>query len=332
MPKDLQFESDRFLKRQSAKRWLLWAAALVAVIAAAVALALILRAQRGEPRTGDPDALYPYSWTENRDGSLTLSIRKEGAEGYVWRTGDVPAGLTAQMEDAAAAETAQLSVTALKAGRSVLDLILEREGDGSEQLARMSLLLEAQQGEEKLSLQLLGASDRRAQGTVSGGEGSAYPYSFETDPEGDLLLVIRGGAVPVETEPPEGWISMERFEAMAVEAMRAEQEAALAEAGITLHARTATAGEAGSPESAYTGDETYTAVPEWDCVSDNPEAAEVLGLTVRGADVTVYIRPGTPGKANIRAYSDIGGAEISAECETTGEGTLLVLTHAITAG
>ena len=91
MAKNVVFESERYEKRQIFKRIGIPLAVVIGAILIAVVVALIVRGGRGKPVSGGEDTPYPYTWTANRNGSVTLVLDRAAAPGYIWSAStDIP--------------------------------------------------------------------------------------------------------------------------------------------------------------------------------------------------------------------------------------------------
>lgn len=292
MAKDLEFESERYEKRQSIKRWAIPAAALLAVVAVAVVVALILRANRGKVFAGGEDTPYPYRWTENKNGSVSLEIDRSSSPGSLWTAPEEAPGLA--VEASQSGEKTVFTLTPREEGRTVLTLaLLDETGD---RLSEVYVLADAAYEGETLALRLGSVGEKQLTGTVRGGEDTPFPYSVRADGSGDLLVTVTPALRPEEEE--------------ARDAIAAIPEGEAAE-GIEA---------SGTPSS------------DWRCESGDEAVAAVLGVIAAGDGITAYLRPGAAGSARVRLYDDLTGASLTLELASDGNGTLQVLSHQMLAG
>lgn len=293
MAKDVIFDSERFEKRQSVKRYAIPAAAVLVVLVAVAVIALIVRGGRGKPITGGTDTDYPYTWAAGKNGSLVLEIDRSAAPDCLW----LPVGEDSRM----AVETAQeegrtrFTFTPQGEGRSILQFALCRSGDEADRIYELSALTETSAEGKALRSAVLSVSGRALQGTVTGGEGTDYPYLIFTDADGDLVLAVTDlSPVPEEEEE-----------------------------------ETETAGEVSEEETEY----VYEKIEDgWTCVSENGAVAEVLGVVTSETAAAAYLRAGgEEGETLVHIQDSVSGTEIVLELTSDGR-ALLLLDHSLRVG
>ena len=295
MAKDLEFESDRYEKRQSIKRWLIPAAALLGVIAVAVAVALLLRVSRGESFAGGEDTLYPYRWTENKNGTVSLELDHAAAPGSRWTAPEDAPDLA--VETSQGDGSTAFTLTPRAQGRNLLTFVL-RDAEG-ERLYERYVLTDASYEGKTLALRLAGVEGRQFTGTIRGGEDTPFPYWIRSDGNGDLLITVMDAARSEDGEE----------EVRGIPESIPEDETA---EGIE---------PSGTPGS------------DWRCESGDEAAAAVLGVISGEDGVTAYLRPGTAaGSAWVRMYDDFTGASLTLEVASDGRGGLEVLSHRMRVG
>ena len=160
MAKDIIFDSERYEKRETVKRYLIPAAVLVGLIVVAVVAALLLRGSRSKPVTGGEDTPYPYTWAAGKNGSVILAVDRTAAPGYLW----LPAAETRQLDisvtqDAQQGKT-QFILTPQEAGRCVLEFRLQREDDPEDCIYQLSALSNTDFDGKNMTTSLLGISSR----------------------------------------------------------------------------------------------------------------------------------------------------------------------------
>ena len=199
MAKNVVFESERYEKRQIFKRIGIPLAVVIGAILIAVVVALIVRGGRGKPVSGGEGTPYPYTWTANRNGSVTLVLDRAAAPGYIWSASTaIPEMGIAAKQDVPEGKT-QFTLTPKEAGRYVLEFRLQRENDPEDCIFELSALSEATFDGKTTRGNLLSLSGRRLPGIVRGGEDTLCPYLMCQDPDGDLMVVIHD----METVPEE---------------------------------------------------------------------------------------------------------------------------------
>ncbi|MBR2716141.1 MAG: hypothetical protein IKP17_05075 [Oscillospiraceae bacterium] len=301
MAKDVIFDSERFEKRQSVKRYAIPAAAILAVIVAVAVIALIVRGGRGKPVTGGTDTDYPYTWAAGKNGSLVLEIDRSAAPDCLW----IPVGEDSRTTVETAQEEGRTRFTLVpqEAGRSVLHFALCRSGNETDRIYELSALTETTREGKALSSAVLSISGRPLQGTVTGGEGTDYPYLVFTDADGDLVVTVTDES-PVPEEEEE------------------DKEAHTDETPDE-------AGEAPEEEAEY----VYEKPDEgWTCVSENEAVAAVLGVITRDNTAAAYLRAGAgTGTTLVRMSDSVSGTEIVLELTSDGS-SLLLLDHSLRMG
>lgn len=199
MAKDIIFDSERYEKRQTVKRYLIPAAVLVGLIVAAVVAALLLRGSRGKPVTGGEDTPYPYTWAAGKNGSVILEVDRTAAPGYLWLPAAAPRQMDISvMQDAQEGKT-QFTLTPLEAGRCVLQFRLQRPEDPDDCIYELSALSNTDFDGKRMTASLLSVSSRPLLGLVRGGEGTLCPYTLRQDEDGDVVVYL----TDMEPELPE---------------------------------------------------------------------------------------------------------------------------------
>ena len=204
MAKDVVFESERYEKWQTLRRWLIPVAVLLAMTLIVAAAALIIRGKSGKAHVSGEDMPYPYSWREGKDGVITLEIDRSAAPDYLWileQPGDSVSVAETQME---AEKKTEFTLMPTEAGRSVLVFSLLRAEDEMDRIYELSALMESTRSGKNLSSTLLSISGKALLGTIRGGA-DAYPYLVQMDEDGDLAISITDNAPPAEeTDESEG--------------------------------------------------------------------------------------------------------------------------------
>ena len=197
MAEEIVFESERYEKKQTIKRWLIPAAMMLAIILIAAALAFFFRGG-GRKHTGGEETPYPYTWRAGKNGVISLELDRSAAPGYLWTASDAGALMSvAETQDAEKSRTI-FTLTPQAAGRTVLVFSLQREGDAADRIYEISALAETDESGRSLSSELLSISGKPLLGTVRGGEDTDYPYLVRMDEDGDLLLAIADNTSPAE--------------------------------------------------------------------------------------------------------------------------------------
>jgi hypothetical protein len=199
MAEEIVFDSERFAKKQTIKRWLIPAIALLAIVLIAAALALVFRGG-GRKYTGGEETPYPYTWRAGKNGVISLELDRSAAPDCLWTAaGPDPLMDVAETQDAEEQKT-QFVLTPLAAGRTVLTFSLLRNGDETDCIYELSVLAEVAENGKSLSSGLISFSGKELPGVVRGGTDTDYPYLLYTDADGDMrITVITNAPAPDET-------------------------------------------------------------------------------------------------------------------------------------
>ena len=206
---EFTFESEQILESQKKKKYIM-IGAIIAAAAALIALGvvLIVRSQNKAHKI-EEGVSYAYSWKENAEGAVELSMDRSTAPGYSWILQRV--------------STDQLKVSApasQPAKRSDFSLLMEepdivfvafrlQNGTTKKVIHEMEFALETYADDEgKLHRELELRRDAVLQPMFQGGEGTEHPYRIEYNEETNGLIVtisddwLRTRA-PRETQDPQ---------------------------------------------------------------------------------------------------------------------------------
>lgn len=298
MAKDVVFESERYEKRQSIKRYLFPALGILVIAAIAIAVTLLLRGRRLTVISGGEDTPYPYVWTVNKNGSVVLEIDHSASPGYVWRQAVSAAGMSVMTEEDSGQSKTRFTLTPTGEERSMLRFVLLKEEDGADRIYELSFLAEAQQSNGKLAATPVSVAGKPLQGKISSDADSLIPYTVRTDMDGDLLIAV---ALPAQ-----------------------EDDTAGGEEAGTEETENETADADGESDAVST---------DWNCDSSDTAVAQPLGVIYGDEEIVAYFRPGSvSGNVTLRMTEHISGAYITVECENSGDSTLRVLAHSVALG
>ena len=214
--KDMVFSSEKYENRVRLIRILIPAAAVVLVVAIAIGIAFAVRASKGIKYTGGEDTAYPYSWRNSRKGVITLDISRSADPERHWVAVNPDITQIEVSETKKQPEDAtRFTAVPKETGRKTLIFIfMDDKEEGS---VKMEMLLDTTVNEKgTLTTEVISASLLERQTRQSGGEGSYYPYTFQTNEEGFLQISI-GNASGVAVYD---WVaSSDNEEAATVEGM-----------------------------------------------------------------------------------------------------------------
>lgn len=279
----------------------LWIAlAALALILLLTAAASLLRAGKNSGASGGSEGTYPCSWTQNKDGSLTLKLDGSAAQGGVW---------SFEREDEDGAVSVSLGET--KGGRATAKLQGAAEGidiltfhlrSGDEPIAQTILTVEARRTDEAFSLAVVSAGERTMQSTLRGGEGTGFPFSVYTDGAGGLLLHIDDPMLAVTAEAEQA----DRYEGT--------------EQSIANDALTVVEDDVGEVTPS-------AAEPQrWSVTSSNSLAAQVASATRDETGVEYAIVSVEDGAADVTASSEEANVTYTFSVEAH-DGSLLLTDH-----
>ena len=287
MSKDLIFESEKLEKRQKVKKILIPVAIVAAVLIIAVVIALIIGKNKGEIHTGGEGTLYPFSWTENKDGSMTLYLPKPQVEKHDWiSSSSVPEVAAAVRSGKDTAESAVFSVVPETAGRTMLSFILqntETDAKTEDFIYCLEMILNVADEGGVLKTSVYSGTGRSMPGAVSGSDEEGYLYQITVSQENQILIQIH------DNSP-------------------ARQEDSISEETVTVPAGAETGTKAPAETEAPLIIEGNNL---WECVSAREDIVQVNGVSVWGRQVTVRLQISfTEGTSEIRTYCDRLGKEL----------------------
>ena len=194
MAKDeLLFESERLERRSERKRLLLPLAIVGLLILAILAVIVILQSGKGETHRGGEDTPYPYSWTQSRDGSLRLELPHQDAAQERWQYQPVEelSTLELQREEKESGGNTVFTLKPVKAGRTLIRLVLAPEGQQLSARYGLNLLAETVSSEDGLAVIIRSSEGVSLAGDASGGAETNRPYRVYTDWNGDTVIAVK---------------------------------------------------------------------------------------------------------------------------------------------
>lgn len=195
----------------------LLALSLGGAIAVAILVLLLLSALRGgkqEQGSGGTDTPYPYSWAEQRGGSLSVTLAA-APEGYAWVC---DAGGDAESVAVENNKAGGYTVSPLREGSVSLTFTLAGEADAADRLAELELRVYNETQQKNLKASVTGDRLTLLNGMIRGGEELGCPYRvwneenrlvvFLTDeaelPDWSVRIGDRRVASPLWQEETEG--------------------------------------------------------------------------------------------------------------------------------
>ncbi len=243
MARDVVFESERYSRWQSSKRFVIPAIAFVVVFAITVVFALFLRGSRKERFTGGEDTPYPYAWEVSQNGVISLEIDKSAAQGYSFTVSeetDLGDELTPiyslQTDEKQTGGKSRFVLTPQAPGRVALVLDLVNDERTDDAIYRMTLIADALAENGTFSSELLSVTGGELQGTLYGGADTTHPYSIYPNESGDLLITVQRTEAAETAADEEAWYCVsDREEVVDVLGVLAESDG-----GATAYMRAGT--------------------------------------------------------------------------------------------
>lgn len=193
MSKDLVFESDKLENKKKIRRILIPVAALVLILTVAVIIAVILGKNKPVVYNGGENTPYPYSWTENKDGSLIFYLPKSQTEGYDWTAASsVPDVVKAEAYGKAPENMSAYTITPLAFGRTLFRFNLQNTASDTadeDQIYSLELIMDVLQENEQLRTVIVSGGSRSLPGVVKGGEAEGYPYQIALSGDRRTLVI-----------------------------------------------------------------------------------------------------------------------------------------------
>ena len=209
--------------------------ALFAIIVVTAAVTLVLR-DRGGARFIVDDVPYPYSWTEQTNGSILLTLETGDAPDGEWSLESTDGG-TLDVH-VGKARSGKVSVT-MKPGAEGREMIVFGLASGEERLAELSITVMAERESEennKLAATITAHRERVFQSTVRGGEDTGHPFTVRSSDDGLTIFVEESEGY---TDDDTAWVS-ESTNAMAAYVSSVD----VSSEGITFRLETRSSGNA----------------------------------------------------------------------------------------
>ena len=305
MAKEFTFESEQTLKRQKLKRILIPIGALLLIVGATVLIAVIVAKNRPVRTGGGEDTPYPYTWSVKKNGTAELVVDTSEAPGYQWvPDSETESALFKMEEKQRSGRESVFTLTPQTFGTEELEFFLQKGEDTANRIYTLKLLVNIPQKEteeDAYAPELLTALMTAISAPAEGGQDTDFPYVIRTE-KGCLIITMQdkitftyvvGADLPdnVKDEIPDD-----------PEYQPEETEPETAEASI-MH-------------------------PDWELISDHPEAVLVSGPELGDFELTAKIIPGQEtGSANISIRSASAQTELLIAAEHTADGAVLLKSH-----
>ena len=337
MAKDVVFESEKYMQRQEAKRKWIPILCFAAVLLIIILAALFLRGNNGIVYTEGEDTPYPYSWSVNKKGELTLDITKP--EGYTWRAGSIdPRTLNVQRPEKQPNGVSRFVFTPQEAGRFVPVFTLVHTEDAEDAIYEWRLLMDSAAVTENETqtagpLSVVSGTGTALEGKIRSGEEEAVAFVVRTDAAGSMTVEFVN---PSQGEPADSAAPVQdkdEGDIVAFETRGEEDGGAPDESGDPAFEPESNVISDPAEIEAITGlsyDEWKEQVDmeaqqsqwydhNWIVTSDNETAVQPVGIFYSGAMATATFNVGSEeGTAAILVTNNALGLEVYATVENKG--------------
>ena len=207
MSDELIFDSERQALQDRKKRWLIPLLVLAGILLAVVVVSLLLRSGKKPVNKGGEDTLYPFTWQVQADGSVLLELPHADAPDHSWVQTDGEAYPAVRTE--ARGENnggSAFLLTPEQAGRALLEFTLRKDAEAgaedprTDDVYRLSLLVEVAEEGGKRGVSVLNASGVQLQGEIAGGQDSGNAYRVFLDEHGYLIIAVRVAVAEMDWE------------------------------------------------------------------------------------------------------------------------------------
>ena len=188
---EFTFESEQILESQKKKKVII-IGAIIAAAAALVALGVILIIRtRNKTHKSEEGMKYAFSWKENSEGGIDLTLDQSSAPGYCWVLQSVTSEELKVLAPAEQnAKSASFTLVMDNPGVSFAFFTLQNTADPSDRLYEMQFGYDQTADEDgKLSRTLRYVYGRAILQTLSGGEKTEHPYLISEDSDGRRYIV-----------------------------------------------------------------------------------------------------------------------------------------------
>ena len=358
MAKDeLIFESDREAEKARIRSTVTLIACLLAVVAAVVILALIVRGSRTVMETAEGSTPYPVSWGVDKDGQLKLRIDTSATPGGVWEFREPSSILTIEKDKKQPKDGTAFTISASGVGRSDLDLDLYDQSGNA--VYRMDLLVDSLANGEGYDLSLLSWSGYQIQDQVNGPQEGRYTYVCQPEDGGGLSVIVMslggeasqedsaaeqtepgtfvydGKEYPIDPSWPKGRISVEEGE-IYIYLEGTDEKVPLFDivstGAVDEDAKVKSEGDYTEPEERPEGPEPviYDFPSDWIIETSSEGTARDGGVFSDRGFCEAFILPGNePGAAEIKISSETAAVQIVLGVELTEGGRLMIRSHEI---
>ena len=160
-------------------------AVLALIIVATVAVTLIMRG-RGGARFNGGDVPYPYSWVEQENGRIVLSLETGDAANGAWSLGSTEGEAVEIAVGKPKGKTTEVKLTPVETGSEGMTFTLM---SGEDRLAELNLTVTVSRADDVLAASVTSYHERVLQGTVRGGEETGHPFTVRSGDEGLTIFV-----------------------------------------------------------------------------------------------------------------------------------------------
>ncbi len=190
--KEFTFESEQILKKKNRKKIILIAAISAAVIAAAVVtIILVVSARRKKIHRSEEGLPFSYTWQENSEGGIDLSLDRSEAPDYDWVLVSTSEGMTVSAPASQPDKTSNFSLISSETGNPSAVFGLQKGDDPYTRTYEMEFSLYTALDEEgNFVREFVFKGVKQVQTAVEGGADSEHPYIIQRDEADGTILVF----------------------------------------------------------------------------------------------------------------------------------------------
>ncbi len=299
--KELVFESDRIEKKRKILRILVPACIIAGILLLTVVIALIVNANRKRKFTGGEDTPYPYRWTENKDGSILLEIKRPTRSDYRWKSNSTSEDILKITSAKASGDRVGFLLTPGNTGRVYAEFYLQKDAENAAgRVYEIVYTAEVTENNGALKTTFLDDTGRELPKTAAGGETEGFPYEIYFVQQSELEIRLTDKSdVPAPDQSDGG-----------------EAVATLPE-GVTRE-------ETQPPETDAPGKAFY----EWECISSNEEVIRPVDTVFEDGLVTARLAlTGKAGVAEIMLIAEVIGEQLIVGITVSEDGTVEISSH-----
>ena len=195
--KNVTFESERVLKKEKLKRILIPIACLAGAVLIVFLVAWIISKLGSKKYESNQDLQFTYTWVEEGNGNIRLTIDRVGAADYEWVYAGEETPIVIVEKPRQSREKTEFTIKPSVVGRVELIFYLEHKTE-KKHLCELAVLAEVSETEGSLKLTFLSSDSKVKTAPTSGGEEIGFPYEIYMNDNDNLIVSIQDPLYYVE--------------------------------------------------------------------------------------------------------------------------------------